>query len=240
MWEPRVIVADSFQTAWMEAIRSLQQSAWEARNLVVQIHNVQALDMHVHEEVSAFAKFNGLLTPKHVAYTIFPYGLYRRCGCAQQLFHEYCRPGGFYGRVKTGWGTYFHRMTCYRGRRGDENQLGRIIQAINSGDSTYKAAYTMVIQMPGGETVRRRGGPCLNYIAVQLQPGHPRILGLLCVYRNHDFRERAYGNYWGLCNLLSFLAQETGSNPGPLTCISSRAYVPGRKANLVSLLERIE
>jgi len=54
---------------------------------------------------------------------------------------------------------------------------------------------------------------------------------------NHDFLERAYGNYWGLCNLLAFLAREVGGEPGPLTCMSSHAYVSGRKTALKALVE---
>ncbi|MCJ7504472.1 MAG: hypothetical protein MUP80_15640, partial [Acidobacteriia bacterium] len=103
-----------------------------------------------------------------------------------------------------------------------------------------KAAYTVLIQKPGGETVRPLGGPCLNYIAVQTeqgQAGRPLTLALLAVYRNHDFLERAYGNYWGLCNLLMFLAKEVGGLPGPLTCVSSHAYVAGKKRELKQLVE---
>lgn len=64
-------------------------------------------------------------------------------------------------------------------------------------------------------------------------------LGLLAVYRNHDFLERAYGNYWGLCNLLNFIANEVGATPGPLTCVSSHAYVDKKKTAFKTLLESL-
>jgi hypothetical protein len=54
-------------------------------------------------------------------------------------------------------------------------------------------------------------------------------LGVLAVYRNHDFLQKAYGNYWALCNLLCFLAKETNTIAGPLTCVSSHAYVEGKQ-----------
>ena len=76
----------------------------------------------------------------------------------------------------------------------------------------------------------------MNYIAVQRAEGNNAELGLLAVYRSHDFLERAYGNYWGLCNLLNFMAKETKSLPGPLTCVSSAAYVPGQKRSLEQFL----
>ena len=119
------------------------------------------------------------------------------------------------------------------------NQLDNIITAIRKDANTFSAAFVMVIQTPGGETTRRLGGPCLNYLAVQLDVGPPLTLGLLCTYRNHDFLERAYGNYWGLCNLLRFMADETGAQPGPLTCISSRAFVVNHKAELKNLLDSL-
>ncbi len=61
-------------------------------------------------------------------------------------------------------------------------------------------------------------------ILPKTEPSNPQ-LSLLCVYRNHDFLERAYGNYWGLCYLLNLIACETNMEPGTLTCISSHAYI---------------
>lgn len=130
-------------------------------------------------------------------------------------------------------------MICYN-KTDRINQLDNIIQAIRNRSTTQKAAYTIIIQQPGSETIRPRGGPCLNYLALQLVPGKPRSIGLLAVYRNHDFLERAYGNYWGLCLLLQFIAKETGSKVGPITCISSHAYVPNKREALISFLRNME
>ena len=60
---------------------------------------------------------------------------------------------------------------------------------------------------------------------------------MLAVYRNHDFLERAYGNYWGLCNLTGFLAPEVDATPGPITCVSSHAYVSEKKTALKAFVE---
>jgi thymidylate synthase len=193
-----------------------------------------------HDKMEAFAKAQGILGPKHVAYTIFPLRLYQNRWDAAALFTAYNRRRGLFERIKTGWGTYFRRMTNYEGANGTVNQLDNIISAIRGRDKLSKAAYTIVIQTPGGETVRPRGGPCLNYIAVQAEPGQsgqPLTLGLLAVYRNHDFLKRAYGNYWGLCNLLKFLARETDGTAGALTCVSSHAYVADKKRALKHLVE---
>lgn len=241
--QPVSLVCDDFQNTWLKVVRQLMASDWEIRNLIVQIENPSLLDETFHGRVETFAEEQGILGPKHVAYTIFPHRLYRGCGNARQLFIAYNRPNGLFERLqhlKPGWGTYFRRMTHYMGAAGPVNQLQNIITAIRTRGRLCKAAYTVVIQNPGGETVRPLGGPCLNYVAVQAEPGkgsQPLTLGLLAVYRNHDFLERAYGNYWGLCNLLMFLVNEVGGVAGPFTCVSSHAYVAGKKKALKQLVE---
>jgi len=240
--QPVCVVCDDFQKAWLEAVRQLMSSCWEVRNLVVQIRNPSLFDQTFHDRIESFAQAQGIMKPKHVAYTIFPHGLYQGGGSASKLFEAYNKPRGLFEKLqhlKPGWGTYFRRMTHYEGAEGVVNQLDNIITAIAKRDNLCKAAYTVVIQNPGRETVRPIGAPCLNYIAVQAesgQPGEPLTLGLLTVYRNHDFLERAYGNYWGLCNLVMFLAKEVGGSPGPLTCVSSHAYVAAKKRELKQLV----
>jgi len=59
-------------------------------------------------------------------------------------------------------------MTNYEGVNGTVNQLGNIITAIGDRKTLSKAAYTIVIQHPGRESVRPLGGPCLNYLAVSV------------------------------------------------------------------------
>jgi len=221
---PHLIEADDLQEAWVAMSRYVLANGNEARNLMVAIADPVSIDPLLHASVEAFCRSQRLLTPKHVAYTIFPEGLARR-RTASDLFATYNRDRGFFDRVKTSWGTYFRRMTCYESRTGPVNQLDRTIAAINSRATSHKAAYTMVIQEPGGETVRPRGGPCLNYLALQIEPAEQRSIGLLAVYRNHDVVERAYGNFLGLGWLFSFLCHETQSRVGHLTCLSSHAYI---------------
>lgn len=239
--EPIPCVTDGFQEAWVQVVRRLMSSAWSLRNLMVQVRNPDLFESDMHGKISEFSALQGLLGPRHVAYTIFPEGLYRGMGEAARVFDAYNRSNGWYERTKKKtpgtWGTYFRRMTHYEGRYEVTNQLGKLIEAINSRNSVHTAAYTVVIQQPGKDSARTMGGPCLNYIAVQMESGNPRVLGLLAVYRNHDFLKRAYGNYWGLCNLLKFLAAETNSSLGPLTCISSRAYVDEKKTALKAFVQ---
>jgi hypothetical protein len=239
--EPRIITQSSFQMAWKEAVSNLSNNNWELYNLVVRINDPSIFDDNFHQKVKVFCRSSLLLDPKDVAYTIFPHGLYDAQRGATQLFHSYNRERGMYDRLqhrpKFGWGTYFHRMTHYENYSGTVNQLENIIQAINARSNIHKSAYTILIQKPGEETIRPRGGPCLNYIAIQIEHlcSSP-ILGMLCVYRNHDFLKRAYGNYWGLCNLARFLATETRFGLGPITCVSSHAYIDNEKKAIRCLL----
>lgn len=245
MNKPTSITQPSFQCAWIEAVLELSRRSWAFHNLVIHIESSSAFDAGIHDSVCAFMKDIGVLTPKQVAYTIFPFRLYKSYGNAQSLFNAYNRNGGFFHRVNRinrrarRWGNYFHRMTHYNTLKGTQNQLGNIIKAITRSNKTYRAAYTILIQYPGGEMVKPLGGPCLNYMAVQMAPGFPRSLGLMAVYRNHDFLERAYGNYWGLCKLIGFLAKETNSRPGPLTCVSSHAFADKKHKQLKTFVSSL-
>ena len=239
---PVTIVKEGFQEAWLEVVGALVRSQWELRNLVVQIRNPAQIDKALNDRVGDFARAQDLLAPRHVAYTIFPHRLYGGGRNADAVFASYNRKDGLYERLhrrKKDWGTYFRRMTHYEGKKGNVvNQLGNIIAALRDRGNVSKAAYTIVIQHPGGETIRPLGGPCLNYLAVQAE-SDPFTVGLMAVYRNHDFLERAYGNYWGLCNLVAFIANEVRAAPGPLTCVSSHAYVDGNKTALRAFVEGI-
>jgi hypothetical protein len=241
--QPIIILGNNFQHAWIEVAKLLICSRWELRNLIVQIKDTKDYNSDIHDKVTEFAKKVDVLTPKQVAYTIFPHGLYKRKGTKNIFFKEYNRPLGMYDRLmkkKRGWGTYFRRMTNYDKNGVPINQLGNIIDAINKRSNTMTSAYTMIIQNPGGEMLRPLGGPCLNYIAVQLDTHQkPLGVGLLAVYRNHDFIERAYGNYWGLCNLLNFIAAEVGGTAQCLTCISSHAFVPNKRMKLKYFVEKL-
>lgn len=209
---------------------------------MVQIREPCIFDKALNDRIDDFARNNGFLSPRHVAYTIFPEGLYRDGTDAAHVFVSYNRKNGLYERLhkrKKDWGTYFRRMTHYEGKDGMcINQLKNIIEAFRNRNAVYKAAYTMLIQYPGRETVKPLGGPCLNYLTVQADPV-PFTVGMMAVYRNHDFLRRAYGNYWGLCNLVAFIAKEIEAEIGPLNCVSSHAYIDSQKTALRSFVEDI-
>ena len=117
MYSPSIIRKKSFQLAWIDALKHLKTNNWRLRNLVVQITNPNTFDDAIHQKVVDFARSNNILTPKHVAYTIFPHNINKEKGNANELFIAYNRPRGFYERMKNRhgvrWGTYFRRMIFY-------------------------------------------------------------------------------------------------------------------------------
>jgi len=230
-----LIEAPNTSLAWIMAIDHILSRGNECSNLLVSIDNPVQTDPSIHAGYEQLAANHGLRSVKQVAYTIFPRSLYLKMDKdPDRLFNAYNRKGGVFERLKQrhknrfGWGSYFHRMTRYpsfdsRGNRQVVNQLGSIVSMLNNRTNVLRAAYTMLIQIPSQDRNRVRGGPCLNYVALQLEP--TRTLNLLAVYRNHDFIERAYGNYLGLGHLMEFLCDQTDYALGKMNCLSSHATV---------------
>lgn len=227
---PHVIEAANVSRAWLKAIQYLLDCGGECFNLVAHIKRPTELDPPIHSAYRRLISGHGLLTLKQVTYTIFPRSLYLSSGRnGDKLFETYNRSNGVYERLQRkykrrfGWGSYFRRMTCYPASGGPRNQLKDIIDMLQCRARICKGAYTISIQVPGVDGRRTRGGPCLNYIALQLDS--PRVLNMLAVYRSHDFIERAYGNYLGLAHLMEFLCEQIDYSMGTLTCLSSRASI---------------
>lgn len=245
MFEPVFIQEESFQNAWLSASKHLQQNGWNARNLVIQIKTPSLFRVDFNNDFTVFCEKNSIIKPKDVCYTIFPFGLYNGADTRNNLYNRYLNR--FLPRIqrlvkkkkgRKDWGTYFQRMISYPINGSQINQLENIISAIISSKTVWSSAYTILIDRPGLK-IKRMGAPCLNYIAIQLENNTPVQMGLLAVYRNHDFLRRAYGNYWGLCKLLMFLCKETEFAPGTITCISSHAYIDIIRSKFKSFLREL-
>lgn len=235
MEDPVIVSAPNASVAWLRGVTSLLDRGGECFNLAVQVANPLEVDRSIHQAYEDLQSRHGLLSLKQVIYTIFPQSLYRQVKRDPgKLFETYNRRNGVFDRLRRrygprfGWGSYFRRMTCYpavdnSGRRMTINQLGAIIEMLRDRERVYKAAYTITIQIPGTDGRRTIGGPCLSYLALQLES--PKVLNLLAIYRNHDFIQRAYGNYLGLGHVMSFLCEHTDYTVGSLTCVSSHASI---------------
>ena len=241
MNRPIVICENSFQIAWAQAILALSDHNWNAWNLLLQIDHPELYDKTTDDLLVSFAKKQKLILPKHVAHTIFPQTFLKNNISKDRLYEKYWRFFKMSRKMPhSGWGTYFERMIRYSTPKGDIDQLGSIIDNIKSRSRNYGASYTMVIPYPHRDLNKLMGAPCLNYITIQVEKTETRKkINLLAVYRNHDFTERAYGNYWGLCNLLKYIVQETNCSMGTLTCVSSHAFVPKNREEIVAIANNI-
>ena len=244
MNRPIVICENSFQIAWAKAILALSNYNWNTWNVLIHIDDPQLYDQTTDDLLKSFAERQKLIPPKHVAHTIFPQTFLKDDVSRDGLYKKYWR---FFklSRKKphSGWGTYFERMIRYSTPKGDIDQLGSIIDNIKSRSRNYGASYAMVIPYPHRDLNKLMGAPCLNYMTIQVEytikPMKEKTINLLAVYRNHDFTERAYGNYLGLCNLLKYIARETDSSTGALTCVSSHAFVPKNREELTAIANNI-
>ncbi len=236
------VESKSFQDAWAKAVTKLHESNWESWNLVVQIKQPDFINNDKHAIMEEFAKNNLPHSQSQIACTIFPYKIWNnpRVKDRETLYNYFWK---FYNRTKAKrkakWeGTYFGRMICYNNQETKVDQLGSIIDHINTWSISRKAAHAIVIPCPNHELNLNMGGPCLNYLTVQVDKhNHERTINLLAVYRNHYFCERAYGNYFGLCELLKYISEETNSKVGFVTCISSHAEIEGHRIELLNIAE---
>jgi hypothetical protein len=180
---PIIVEAESFQEAYFAALSEVQGHKWECWNLVAHIGDPSRLDEGVNARVTKFALSEGLHRPLNVAYTIFPHRLAQGRSRAQlyERYKERLLP-----RYRQ-WGTYFGRLIAYPGGDGPVNQLESAITSVLSSEDTYRACCTFLIPRPGPETRRHRGAPCLNYLALQLEPAEQRVASLLAVYRTTTF-----------------------------------------------------
>lgn len=239
MNEVIVVNEESFQKAWAKVVLELKCNQWNAWNVVVRINNPLKMDSGKHVIMENFARIKHLKGQNQVAYTIFPFKIYKGRDRAN-FYNCYWR---YYNAYKlksyAKWeDTYFARMIRYGDNDSEVDQLGTIIDSINNRVRNNGASYVMVIPYPKKDVKRKMGAPCLNYITVQVELiNRKRYINLCAVYRNHNFRERAYGNYYGLGKLIEYIALETKSEVGVLTCISSHAYIDKDKFELANIAE---
>lgn len=131
------------------------------------------------------------------------------------------------------WGsTYFERLQSLD---GSANQIESAIHALNWGSGRPKAAIVMHLSSPRSDTLRPRGAPCLQFIEIMARDN--QRLDMFAVYRNHDFLNKALGNFIGLGRLLEFIATESGNSCGKVVCHSVHAEA-GNASKLRQLADR--
>jgi hypothetical protein len=236
------ITAPNLSEGWLQAFEKLLDVGGEAVNVAVSIeHPVvehEAMRSSLDEFVTSCGSNNGqpLHAIRTVANTIFPQAFYlpRLGEEARAHLYEMQRLASRVDRRRNRSGTYFDRLIDWRGPAGTVNQLDVAIDRIRSvrrqGHSVGNAfeleldegpaiAFSLPVYSAGKDN-RIMGFPCLSHISLSLFDDRVHMTAL---YRNHEWVRRAYGNYLGLAQLMSFIAVETCTDVGELLCVSSHA-----------------
>lgn len=169
---------------------------------------------------------------RDVINTVFPQKTLQNSVNRHAFYQRYERAHGR-SRNKR-WGTYFSRLIAFGIQK--ENQLENVIRALNTWKNNPQAALTIHLSSPETDSLRPLGAPCWHY-GEFLCPDRETI-ELVVVYRNHDYFNKALGNFIGLSRLLNFVCHETNRNPGKLVCHSVRAYYDANKSQLQRLVDK--
>ena len=172
---------------------------------------------------------------RHVINTIFPFRFVTYfAGNRNNFYSKYLK---VYSKGKNrSWGTYFQRFISFSKHSSNgKNQLEQIIGSLNGGSHQkyYNMMHTTSINLESN--VRPMGGACLQY--VQLNKGNGNSLNMVAIYRNHDYFNKALGNFYGLAFLLDYISSHTNYHSGTLTIHSIHAYSSKGKNRLNSLIK---
>lgn len=203
-------------------------------NLIAEIGNPLDFDLHALRSLDGERESHGAESVSNVINTIFPRKTWINSDGDRTKFYD--RYAHIFNvlrkRDPSSWGTYFARMTAFGKDR--HNQLEEIITKLNGWKNNPQAALYLHISSRDLDSPRPLRAPCLQYVEF-LCPTRDSI-SLCAVYRNHDFFNKALGNYLGLALLLAYVGEATKRKVDTLTCHSAHAYFDGTKENFDKLI----
>ncbi len=236
------IAASNLSEGWLQAFEKLLDAGGDAVNVAVAIEHPVVEHEGMRSSLDEFMTSCGSnnVQPLHpirtVANTIFPQAFYlpRLGEEARAHLYEMQRLASRVDRRRNRYGTYFDRLIEWRGPAGTVNQLDVAIDRIRSArrqghsvgnafelelDEGPATAFSLPVYSAGKDN-RIMGFPCLSHISLSLFDDRIHMTAL---YRNHEWVRRAYGNYLGLAQLMSFIALEAGTDLGDFLCVSAHA-----------------
>ena len=230
------ITGPNISVCWLRAVDLLlKQKRHESYNLFVEILDPLEENIGVRDDLNDILKKRKQQSLTTVANTIFPSELYNNCENRQKFYEKYLKvlPKLKHCTKKNNHGIYFERLIKWPSTKGDYvNQIENIIKRLNTqinNSNPVRVIYEAMIHHPNLDVSvytpgldNTIGFPCLSYLSFKLEGTK---LHLVAVYRNHFFVERAYGNYLGLAELLSFVCQETACTVGSLCVLSTHAQL---------------
>ena len=219
--------------AWLSAAQKLRNPG-SLYGLVLHITNPvhhTDTDHKVISHVDQFLRDHKSFPISTVANTIFPEQLYVP-GKRDLLYKRYERQFPRIKKAVPDWGRYFHRMISWKKSRDGktENQLETMIINLKKfgpeapDEKNRYHMYELSLFHPIRDANKFRGRQCLSFIEIKPElDGDTVRLHMTALYRSHFYMAKTLGNLIGLGRLLSFIARESGHEPGSLTIHSTYA-----------------
>lgn len=224
---------DNCESAWRAAVQYLLQHDREMTNLLVTIDDPTRLNSSWLADYDPRSAIGADDRIKDVVNTVFPFRLAARFGADREgLYSHYLgmnERARHYVRNRGAWGTYFQRLINFDGNSG-VNQLERVITKLATWDRRATAALVFHTSAPTLDSPRTRGGPCWQFGELLWHRGD--VVDFVVVYRNHDYCNKALGNFVALGQLLNFICSAAGKRPGKLVCHSVHAYFDESEATM--------
>jgi thymidylate synthase len=220
--------------AWRQGVQAIL-SEGEAFNLFTTVDQPTFFDPAWVNTYSPRKMGVGRDDLREVIKTIFPYDLANRLPDRPELYREYLRSHDRamrFVRNRGKWGTYFERLVRFP-NHPETNQLETVISKLRTWPTRGGTSLVFHLSAPSCDSPRTRGGPCWQFGEIVWHRGD--LLDFVVVYRNHDFLNKALGNFIGLGQLLKFICNASGKTPGRLLCHSVHAYNSGTKNVLRAL-----
>lgn len=219
---------DNCLTAWKAGCRHIIENSAHEFHLITTIKNPSIFDKTWLSGYNPRSLDSSQASLSDVINTIFPYKL-DRFNDREKMYSKYKeiheKKYRLAGKKKKRWGTYFARMIDFGPTH--INQIEEIITVLQQDNRHLRTLNPIHISSASEDSLRKRlGNPCLQLVEF-LQP-EAGTIDLLAVYRNHDFLNKALGNFIGLGKLLDFVATHSGRNAGRLICHSAQAYTDSK------------
>jgi hypothetical protein len=230
----------------------MSRTAPVAYHTVVRIHAPAAEDHRIRALVDEILAAEDLQPVDTVAGTIFPAAIAASSRDHLELTRRYMAMLPTLKRLApaaNGRGTYFGRLINFPGPDGPVNQLDAVItrlrrETAKAGSGTgpltacYETGFTapdadslssgqavsalaLPVRSPGPDTSILMSFPCLSHCSFQLD--RSGMVHAMAHYRSQLMVEKAYGNYLGLGQILSYVAAQAGLRPGELTVTAGYA-----------------
>jgi len=230
--QPNVVSAPTIADAWLACARLLIREG-SRQNLVVHISDPSDIDLSQLIRLDPKTVDPSASSISNVANTIFP-SMSSKWILSVDDFSEYYI--NVYARMSRSipysWGFYFQRLVAFG--PDQVNQLTRVVNGFNGWGRNYHAAFVVHLSSSDLDKPRPQGAPCWQY--AQFMRAEKDQLALTAVYRSHDYFLKALGNFIGLARLLKFVCEKTGLSIGPLSCLSTYAFLGNKKRKTKQLL----